>query len=323
MQCDFTPFIIVEANMDTDELTEGLLASYAREGAINHLEGHTLPSRDGIIDIVRDIEALLFPGFFRDEKLGQGNLRYLTGTRLVHVYESLVREVEKNLLFDAEARDAGASVGSAHTEAHFRDQACSTVDYFFQSLPSIRSVLSTDVDALLDGDPAARSREEIILSYPGLRAIAIHRVAHFFWTHDVRLIARMMSEYIHSRTGIDIHPGARIGQYFHIDHGTGVVIGETTLIGEHVKIYQGVSLGALSVAKELIGVRRHPTIEDRVTIYAGATILGGETVIGHDAVVGGNVWLVKSVPPHSLVTSEPRVNVTHANDRSSNWHYVI
>lgn len=302
--------------METESLTEALLASYEREGGINHLKGSTLPSRDAIIEIVRDIEALLFPGFFRDEQLSRNNLRYLTGSRLVGIHDSFVKEVEKNLLFERQGGHAG-DAGDLHA------QACATVEYFFQSLPVIRSVLSSDVSALLDGDPAARSREEIILSYPGLRAIAIHRVAHFLWTHDVRLIARMMSEYIHSRTGIDIHPGARIGPHFHIDHGTGVVIGETTVIGEHVKIYQGVSLGALSVKKSSLGQRRHPTIEDRVTIYAGATILGGDTLIGHDSVIGGNVWLVHSVQPHSVVTSEPFVKVRSTDPRSAPWDFVI
>jgi len=301
----------------TEELTEALLRSYETEGGINHLHGWTLPSRDAIIEIVRDIEALLFPGFFRDEHLSTSNLRYLTGSRLVQVYRNLVAELQRNLYFDQRARGNGIGASDA------RDQACAIVEHFFRSFPALRDMLSTDVDALLDGDPAARSREEIILSYPGLRAIAVHRVAHFLWTHGVRLIARMMSEYIHSRTGIDIHPGARIGRSFHIDHGTGVVIGETTVIGEHVKIYQGVSLGALSVRKDLVEEKRHPTIEDRVTIYAGATILGGDTVIGHDSVIGGNVWLVKSVAPHSLVTSEPRVKVIPAEKRDAMWSYVI
>ncbi len=302
---------------DMQELTESLLRSYETEGGINHLRGHTLPSRDAIIDIVRDIEALLFPGFFRDELLSASNLRYLTGSRLVQVYENLVVEVQRNLRFDRREEANGRA------DSVVREEACAIVDHFFRSLPSLRDILSTDVDALLEGDPAARSQEEIILSYPGLRAIAVHRVAHFLWTHGVRLIARMMSEYIHSRTGIDIHPGAQIGRYFHIDHGTGVVIGETTVIGEHVKIYQGVSLGALSVRKELAEKKRHPTIEDRVTIYAGATILGGDTVIGHDAVIGGNVWLVKSVQPHALVTSEPRIKVIPPEEQGNMWSYVI
>lgn len=298
---------------DIDGLTNALLDSYDREGGINHLNGCTLPSRDAIIDIVRTIESLLFPGFYRDEELNAANIRYLTGSRLVSLYESLAEESYRNILFD---------LGGPGNEQEARSQARAVAEYFLQGLPAIRSVLSSDVDALLEGDPAARSREEIILSYPGLRAIAVHRVAHFLWLHGVRLIARMMSEYIHSRTGIDIHPGATIGRYFYIDHGTGVVIGETTIIGEHVKVYQGVSLGALSVRKEHAEVKRHPTIEDRVTIYAGATILGGQTVIGHDSVIGGNVWLVRSVPARSLVVNEPAIDVRSA-DETSRWMYEI
>jgi len=294
-------------------LTDALLQSYEREGGINHLHGRKLPSRDAVVDIVKNIEALLFPGFFREEDLDINNMRYLTGSRLIRLHERLVEEIFRNLMFD---------MGDHADEGDARGRARDIVWLFMHSLPSIRNILSTDVDALLSGDPAARSREEIILSYPGLRAISVHRVAHFLWQHGVRLIARMMSEYIHGGTGIDIHPGARIGRYFHIDHGTGVVIGETTLIGERVKIYQGVSLGALSVKKEMSEVKRHPTIEDGVTIYAGATILGGETVIGHDSVIGGNVWLIESVPPYSLVVSEAKVTVKSANGNAP-WIYEI
>jgi serine O-acetyltransferase len=298
---------------DIDGLTSALLASYGREGGINHLDGCTLPSRDAIIDIVRMIESLLFPGFYRAEDLNAANIRYITGSRLVSLHARLTEESYRNILFE---------LGGPGNEAEARSQALAVAEYFLHALPAIRALLSTDVNALLEGDPAARSREEIILSYPGMRAIAIHRVAHFLWQHGVHLIARMMSEYIHSRTGIDIHPGASIGRYFYIDHGTGVVIGETTVIGENVKIYQGVSLGALSVDKNQAERKRHPSIEDRVTIYAGATILGGHTVIGHDSVIGGNVWLVRSVPPHSLVINEPSIAVRSA-DEASRWMYEI
>jgi serine O-acetyltransferase len=303
------------ANMQ--QLTEALLESYTREGGINHLQGHNLPSRDAIVEVMREIEALLFPGFYREEQLTHSNLQYVTGSRLVRVYEQLVEEVHRNLLFDRGLNGSGTGVAKA------RDEACSIVEYFFRSLPQLRDVLSTDVDALCEGDPAAQSNEEVILAYPGLRAIAVHRVANFLWNHGVRLIARMMSEYIHGRTGIDIHPGATIGRSFFIDHGSGVVIGETTRIGEHVKIYQGVTLGALSVRKDKASSKRHPTIQDRVTIYAGATILGGDTVIGHDSVIGGNVWLVKSVDPHSLVTSEASVTVKPSSAQDDAWYWEI
>jgi len=168
-------------------------------------------------------------------------------------------------------------------------------------MPTIRSVLMEDVNAAFEGDPAAKSHEEVILAYPGLEALTVHRFAHFLWNRGIPLIPRMMSEYVHSSTGIDIHPGATIGGGFFIDHGTGVVIGETALIGSGVKIYQGVTLGALSVHKSLGNTKRHPTIGDNVTIYSGATILGGDTVIGSGSIIGGNVWLTSSLPPGSRI----------------------
>jgi serine O-acetyltransferase len=175
------------------------------------------------------------------------------------------------------------------------------VDDFFEELPGIRRMLALDLQAAFDGDPAAKSTAEVILSYPGFEAITIYRIAHFFWTRGVPLIPRIMSELIHGRTGIDIHPGAAIGESFFIDHGTGVVIGETTEIGRNVKLYQGVTRGALSVKKNEGNKKRHPTIEDKVTIYSGATILGGETVIGRGSTIGGNVWSTESVPPGAMV----------------------
>jgi serine O-acetyltransferase len=179
-----------------------------------------------------------------------------------------------------------------------------TLDLLTQ-LPDLRRKLQLDVEAAFRGDPAAKSHEEVILAYPGLEAIAIYRFAHELWIRNIPLLPRMMSEYIHGKTGIDIHPGATIGDSFFIDHGTGVVIGETTIIGRNVKIYQGVTLGALSIRKEFSDRKRHPTIEDEVTIYAGATILGGDTVIGKGSVIGGNVWITESVPPYSRVYNKP------------------
>jgi serine O-acetyltransferase len=298
---------------ELDDLTVALLQSYEREGGINHLDGTALPTRGAIITMVRDILALLFPGFYQDEGLNSSNLRHVTALRLSALHDTLLKEFYRNLMF--EYRGAGK-------EERAQRMAVDIAQDFLRQMPALRSILSTDVDALLQGDPAARSREEIILVYPGLRAIAVHRIAHFLWTHGLHLIARMMNAYIHSRTGIDIHPGASIGKYFHIDHGTGVVIGETAIIGEHVKLYQGVTLGALSVRKDMAKSRRHPTIEDRVTIYAAATILGGQTVIGHDSVIGGNVWLVQSVAPRSLVLSEPRINV-RSPENAAPWYYEI
>jgi serine O-acetyltransferase len=180
---------------------------------------------------------------------------------------------------------------------------------FFGLLPELHRILNTDIDALLEGDPAARSRFEVIRAYPGFYAISFYRTAHALLQLDIPLLPRIITEHAHSKTGIDIHPGAKIGEYFFIDHGTGIVIGETTVIGDHVKLYQGVTLGALSVDKSMASVKRHPTVEDHVIIYSGATILGGETVIGHHSVIGGNVWLTKSIPPHSTVYHRPDIEV--------------
>lgn len=180
---------------------------------------------------------------------------------------------------------------------------------FFQDLPELYRVLNTDVRAILDGDPAAKSEFEVIRAYPGFYAISFYRLAHALFKLEIPLLPRILTEYAHSKTGIDIHPGAQIGEYLHIDHGTGIVIGETTIIGKNVKLYQGVTLGALSVEKQMASIKRHPTVEDNVVIYSGATILGGETVIGHHSIIGGNVWLTKSVPAKSTVYHESRVKV--------------
>lgn len=182
-------------------------------------------------------------------------------------------------------------------------------DQFFNQLPELYRKLNTDISALLDGDPAAKSRFEVIRAYPGFYAISFYRTAHALLELSIPLLPRIITEYAHSKTGIDIHPAAEIGEHFFIDHGTGIVIGETTVIGNYVKLYQGVTLGALSVDKSMASVKRHPTVEDHVIIYSGATILGGETVIGHHSIVGGNVWLTKSIPPHSTVYHRPDIEV--------------
>ncbi len=181
---------------------------------------------------------------------------------------------------------------------------------FFDQLPELYRVLNTDIQAIFNGDPAARSEFEVIRTYPGFYAISFYRLAHSLFNHDVPLLPRILTEHAHSKTGIDIHPAAQIDEYFYIDHGTGIVIGETSRIGKHVKLYQGVTLGALSVAKNLADTKRHPTVEDNVVIYSGATILGGETVIGHDSVIGGNVWLTQSVAPNSTVYHDPTIKVS-------------
>ncbi|MFI5137759.1 MAG: serine O-acetyltransferase EpsC [Sphingobacteriales bacterium] len=180
---------------------------------------------------------------------------------------------------------------------------------FFDQVPDLYLLLNTDIQAIFNGDPAARSEFEVIRTYPGFFAISFYRLAHSLYKHDVPLLPRILTEYAHSKTGIDIHPAAEIGEYFYIDHGTGIVIGESCKIGKNVKLYQGVTLGALSVSKNMAFTKRHPTVEDDVVIYAGATILGGETIIGHDSIIGGNVWLTKSVAPHSTVFHKPDITV--------------
>lgn len=296
-------------------ITNGILASYADEGGINHVGGPNLPSRSAVDDILCGLENLVFPGFRREENLTPENIEYVTGTKVAALFDHVRGQVKKNLVW--ERRQNGEDVPEAAVDEEARQLAMR----FLGGVPEMRHLLSLDVQATLEGDPAARSRDEIILSYPGLQAVLVHRVAHWFWTNGARLIARMMSEHAHAQTGIDIHPGATIGRSFHIDHGTGVVVGETTVIGDFVKVYQGVSLGALSVSRKLQDKKRHPTIEDHVTIYAGATILGGKTTVGHHSVIGGNVWLIKSVAPYSIVENDPRVRV-RPKELGDDWYEI-
>lgn len=286
--------------IDLNESIDALVASYGAYGLINHAAGPNLPSRDGVAAILRDLDSLLFPGFREDEAVDEEAIAQLTAERVHRVARKLSTQIEKSFSFSCR-REACRSGAPACPRAACRDLADETTAAFFRELPQIRRILAMDVAAAFKGDPAAKSVEEVVLAYPGLQAIAAHRVAHFLWTKDVPLIPRMMSELVHGATGIDIHPGAAIGESFFIDHGTGVVVGETSVIGSNVKMYQGVTLGALSVRKSEAGSKRHPTIEDDVTIYAGATILGGSTTIGRGSVIGGNVWLTESVPANTLV----------------------
>jgi len=285
-----------------------LVESYEAYGLINHSGGPNLPSRESVADILHDLDALIFPGFREEEPLDASTLPFSTAERAQRVARKLLTETEKSLSFLC--RCGKSSCGGTGC----REMAESIVGDFFAQLPQIRRVLAMDVAAAFKGDPAAKTVEEVIVSYPGLEAIATHRLAHYFWVKGVPLIPRMMSEQIHGRTGIDIHPGATIGESFFIDHGTGVVVGETTIIGRNVKVYQGVTLGALSVRKDEADSKRHPTIEDDVTIYAGATILGGKTVIGRGSVIGGNVWVTESVPPETLVYAKPGEHVLRKRD---------
>ncbi len=298
------------------ELTDALLVSYRQHGGINHVDGANLPSRGAVVDITLALLRLLFPGFFDDAVVHASELKADTVLRMDSVAGRLEDEVCKSL----GCFDAGRST------AEDRSRARALVGEFLRRLPSIRALLQTDVEAAFQGDPAARSREEIITSYPFIEAIAVQRLAHELHRQGVPLLPRMMTEWAHGRTGIDIHPGARIGSHFFIDHGTGTVIGETCVLGNHVKVFHGVTLGATSTSggQALRGRKRHPTIEDHVTIYSGAVILGGETVIGRNSTVGGNVFLLHSVPPDStVVMEENRVRVLPKRGRASDLDYQI
>jgi serine O-acetyltransferase len=274
---------------------ETLLENYEVYGMVNHSGGANLPGRESIEAIVHGLEKLLFPGFLENVRTENGSLRETTYKKTCLLAKELICEVEKSLAFSVRLGTLNCGHDGCHAVAAL------VVDEFFEELSKIRIILAKDLEAAVQGDPAAINADEVILSYPGFQAIAVHRIAHFFWSRQVPLIPRIMSEYIHRSTGIDIHPGAHIGESFFIDHGTGIVIGETTVIGKNVKLYQGVTLGAYSVKKEESGRKRHPTIEDDVTIYANATILGGDTVIGRDSIIGGSVWITRSVKQGSRV----------------------
>ena len=263
-----------------------ILADYQQGRDIDRIELFCHPDKDVVIDIVHKLHRLLFPGYGWDKNYRIYNAR--------HNLSMLMEDVLFNL-----SRQAGIVLGD---EEKGKDLCLE----FFRQIPQIRALLQTDLQAAFDGDPAATDKDEVILSYPGLYAISIYRVAHALYTLGLPMIPRMMTEHAHSVTGIDIHPGATVGAYFFIDHGTGIVIGETTIIGEGVKVYQGVTLGGLSTrgGQRLRGKKRHPTIEDNVTIYANATILGGDTVIGRDCVIGAGVFITESIAPETTVTNQ-------------------
>jgi serine O-acetyltransferase len=292
------------------QLTDRLVDSYTKLGGINHVDGKNLPSKLAIAAITMDLLCLLFPGFFEEQLQHSSELKANTEALLNSVRASLEAEIAKALDYN---RPAGLAKKDVRTAAH------ALTLHFLAGLPAVRERLQTDIDAAYNGDPAALSREEVIVAYPFVEGIAVQRMAHELYLKDVPLLPRIMTEWAHARTGMDLHPGARIGSHFFVDHCTGTVVGETTEIGNHVKMYQGVGLVARSLAagQQLRGKKRHPTLEDRVTIYAGATIVGGETVIGADSTIGASVFLTHSVPPHSLVVQEdPNVKVLSKKDRA-------
>ncbi len=282
------------------EITEALLATYGEQNIINHIGSAPLPSKDAAARILGTLFEILYPGYFGEQELTDPNVRYVVGHRIAELYDLLTEQVYRAIKHECRR------LGSVCTHCRLRSEDVA-ID-FLRGLPALRELLAEGIAAGYEGDPAAKSYGEMIFSYPGIFAITVYRVAHGLLTLGVPLLPRMMTEYAHGITGIDIHPGAAIGRRFFIDHGTGVVIGETTRIGDDVQLYQGVTLGAMAPKDErgqhLRGRQRHPTIEDRVTIYSGATILGGDTVIGHDSVIGGNVWLTESVPPGTKVFIE-------------------
>lgn len=288
-------------SVTVSQLTNELVASYARVGGINHLDGKNLPSKTAIAGITVDLLRLLFPGFFEEKPMHSSELKVETATLMDSVQGRLEDELLKALKYNPPDSDK---------RKDYRPEARQLTLEFLGSLPRVREILQTDAEAAFNGDPAALSKEEVIVAYPFMEAIAVQRMAHELYRQGIALLPRIMTEWAHSRSGMDLHPGARIGTHFFVDHCTGTVIGETCEIGNHVKMYQGVGLVARSLAggQSLKGRKRHPTVEDHVTIYAGATIVGGETVIGAHSTVGANVFLMQSVPPHSLVLYE-EVNV--------------
>jgi serine O-acetyltransferase len=298
------------------EITQSIVETYDdREIKAQNIDPDLrLPSRQVAIRILERLLAVFYPGFHGVQHLTQENVAFHVGAVLDDVAEDLSEQVYLAFYFECQ-EERGAHGGRCD---HCAEQAEGVVDKFFAKLPEVRRLLALDVQAAYDGDPAAGSLAEIIFAYPGLRAITVYRIAHELHLLGVPLLPRIMTEWAHMETGIDIHPGARIGRSFFIDHGTGVVVGETTDIGEGVKIYQGVTLGALSFPKDergkiIRGAKRHPTIEHGVVIYAGATILGGDTVIGEGAVIGGNTWIIGSVPPHTKVLNETRSHRVEPN----------
>ncbi len=274
-----------------------LVASCSRGGCFDHVSAEPIPHREAIIDILRRLALILYPGYFIRTRLDSTNLEYYLGEQVTALYEILSEQIILAIRHDCIRQNQPC--------VHCEPLGHKLTVEFLKELPQLRTMLAKDIRAAFDGDPAAKGYDEIIFSYPGIWAIMVNRIAHTLYIQGIPLMPRIMTEYAHGRTGIDIHPGAHIGESFFIDHGTGVVIGETCVIGTRVRIYQGVTLGAISLSKaevkKLRSKKRHPSIEDDVIIYANATILGGDTVVGARSVIGGNVWLTHSVPPDTEV----------------------
>jgi serine O-acetyltransferase len=286
-----------------NNLLQPILDSYRESGGINHVDRGNLPSKQSIAELCSDLLHLLFPGFFSEEAVSLQELP----DAAQEIIDQIAGQLEATIAVSLKIRE-----NEVRGDLELNQEAAAITDRFFAGIPAVRALLKTDAEAAYAGDPAARSLEEIVLAYPGLEAVAIQRVAHLLYRENVPLLPRMMTEWAHSRTGIDIHPGATIGTHFFIDHGTGVVIGETCVIGNRVKLYHGVTLGARSFHKDeqgqiIKGIKRHPMVEDDVVIYPNGIILGGDTVIGARSTIGANVFLMKSVPPDTLLVRGEQV----------------
>jgi serine O-acetyltransferase len=294
-----------------EEVTGDLLQSYRGDARARHVARRYLPSREAIIEILESVLGLMYPGYFERRDLTEDNLEAHIAEKVAALVPRLERELEHCLCYGRERESAATNGAFGDCAPRSRELA----DVFLRQLPQIRGLLIRDVQAAFDGDPAALNLDEIILAYPGVLAVSVYRIAHALYGIGVPVMARIMTEWAHSKTGCDIHPGATIGPAFFIDHATGVVIGETTHIGEGVKLYQGVTLGALSFPRDssgniIRGKKRHPTVESGSTLYANATVLGGQTIVGADSVIGGSVFLTHSVPPRSRVSlKEPDLRV--------------
>ena len=273
-------------------VVDAILEDQSKGRDIDQVDVYRHPDRDVMVDLIGKLRRIIFPGYFRDK-----NYR---GYQVKHTLSMLIEDA----VFHLTEQTVLVLQGSGMSKEEAQERAQELCLAFFRRIPWVRAMVDTDLQAAYDGDPAATGKDEVIFSYPGLFAITVYRLAHELYALGVPMLPRMMTEYAHSVTGIDIHPGATVGKYFFIDHGTGIVVGETTVIGENVKLYQGVTLGALSTrgGQSLRGKRRHPTLEDNVTIYAGASILGGDTVIGHDCVIGSNAFITRSIAPGTTVS---------------------
>jgi serine O-acetyltransferase len=305
------------------ELTQRIVETYGELPTISHLGHCPLPNYKVIVSAIEDIKEILYPGYRRREGLHIGNVTYHVGDLIDGLHDKLTTQIARAI-----RHDAGYDCDTQDHDFEALGQAKAIL--FLEELPELRKTLALDVQAAHDGDPAVKTLDEIIFCYPGLEAVTIYRVAHLLHQLEVPLIPRMMTEWAHSKTGIDIHPGAKIGHHFFIDHGTGVVIGETCEIGNHVKLYQGVTLGALSFATDgdgnlVRGHKRHPTLHDHVVIYANATVLGGNTVIGHHSVIGSSVWLTRSLEPHTTVVLEkPKLKIrADIEEMTPEWDFQI